>query len=574
MRVHLDDVHLTAVTTPLGLYKWLAMPMGLWSSPAIHQCRVTAALWEYIGKICHIYLDNIVIWSNNVIEHMKRIDLIMKALQKARLYCNPKKCHFYLHKLDFLCRHISKRGIEPNSAKIKWIMDWPVPKSATDVHAFLGLVCYISFFPPKLADHTIILTPLTMKEDQKHFPPWTDAHQTAFEAIKSLVMSAECLTTVDHENPGDNKIFITCDASNWWMGAVLSFGPSWETAWLVAFDSMQLKSAKKNYPVHEKELLAIIHALKKWWSNLMGTHIHVYTDHWTLENFDTQKDLSCCQLQWQEFLSQYDMTITYIPGKDNSMAGALSCVALDAFPDENPSTLNVHSAILNPSISANTVLSITKVCHGYIEGRVFPHHTQTHPHCTCAQYTPIPTHKSHGVLRYHTIIIIKFIILLVIHVYSLSKLLLLLSYYPIYKKQGGIPTAAHTHSSKKIKQKKGGCHCCHWLFAVRHHHYFGPTAPPSPATAAAGAGPAAAAIGHLPFVVHTSPVACTGLLVWPHLPWPMFVHTSHRLPLWGLLQPPAICRPPFVVHVNPPVLGLGLCLYSPAPVSYCESASQ
>ena len=93
-RVHPDDVHLTAVTMPLGLYEWLVMPMGLRNSPAIHQRHVTAALREYIGKFCHIYLDDIVIWSQDVIKHMHHIDLIMKALQKARLYCNPKKMSF------------------------------------------------------------------------------------------------------------------------------------------------------------------------------------------------------------------------------------------------------------------------------------------------------------------------------------------------------------------------------------------------------------------------------------------------------------------------------------------------
>ena len=68
-RVHPDDVHLMAVTTPFGLYKWLAMPMGLCNSPAIHQHRVTAALQELLGRICHIYLDDIVIWSNTIAKH-------------------------------------------------------------------------------------------------------------------------------------------------------------------------------------------------------------------------------------------------------------------------------------------------------------------------------------------------------------------------------------------------------------------------------------------------------------------------------------------------------------------------
>jgi hypothetical protein len=345
-RVHPDDVHLTAVTTPLGLYEWLVMPMGLRNSPAIHQRRVTAALREYIGKICHIYLDDIVIWSDNVADHTKHIDLIMRALRDARLYCNSKKCKFYQTELDFLGHHISERGIEPNSSKIDRILHWPVPKSSTDVRAFLGLVRYIAIFLPKLADHTVILTPLTTKEARKSFPAWTPTHQDAFESIKALVISADCLTTIDHINPGDNKIFVTCDASDWRTGATLSFGPTWELARPVAFDSMQLKGAEKNYPVHEKELLAIIRALRKWRSDLLGTPIYIYTDHRTLENFDTQKDLSRRQLRWQEFLSQYDLTITYIRGEDNTVADALSRLPPNCFTDElDPNSINAVLSI-------------------------------------------------------------------------------------------------------------------------------------------------------------------------------------------------------------------------------------
>jgi hypothetical protein len=324
-RVHPDDVHLTAVTTPLGLYEWLAMPMGLRNSPAIHQCHMTAALQGLIGKICHIYLDDIVIWSNDIAKHTKHIDLIMAALRKAHLYCNPAKCHFYLKELDFLGHHISTRGIELNSSKVECIMNWPVPTSATEVRSFLGLIHYIAAFLPCLADHTVILTPLTTKESRKVFPGWTTEHQTAFDAIKALVVSTDCLTTIDHENPQDNKIFVTYDASDWCTGATLSFGPTWERlSRPVAFNSMQLKGAEKNYPVHEKELLAIIRALKKWHSDLLGTHFYVYTDHRTLKNFDAQKDLSHHQLRWQEFLSQYDVTITYIRGEDNTVTDALS----------------------------------------------------------------------------------------------------------------------------------------------------------------------------------------------------------------------------------------------------------
>jgi RNase H-like domain found in reverse transcriptase len=158
----------------------------------------------------------------------------------------------------------------------------------------------------------------------KLFPKWTTDHQVAFDRIKDLVLGANCLTTIDHITSGKNLIFVTCDASDWRTGAALSYGPTWESAHPVAFDSVQLKHAEKNYPVHKKELLAIIRALKKWRADLLGTYFFMYTDHKTLENFDVQKDLSRRQLCWQEFLSQYNMTIKYIPGQDNTVVDALS----------------------------------------------------------------------------------------------------------------------------------------------------------------------------------------------------------------------------------------------------------
>jgi Reverse transcriptase (RNA-dependent DNA polymerase) len=90
-RVHPDDVHLTAMMTLLGLYEWLVMPMGLRNSPPIHQHRMTAALRKYIGKICHIYLDDKVIWWDMVEEHAEHICLILTALKNKEMVCRPSR---------------------------------------------------------------------------------------------------------------------------------------------------------------------------------------------------------------------------------------------------------------------------------------------------------------------------------------------------------------------------------------------------------------------------------------------------------------------------------------------------
>ncbi|KIJ05140.1 hypothetical protein PAXINDRAFT_55353, partial [Paxillus involutus ATCC 200175] len=89
-----------------------------------------------------------------------------------------------------------------------------------DVRSFLGLVRYLADHLPALAEHTRVLTPLTTKEAELHFPLWNTEHAKAFQAIKDLVVSPHCLTTIDHDNPGDNKIFLTCDASDYRTGAV------------------------------------------------------------------------------------------------------------------------------------------------------------------------------------------------------------------------------------------------------------------------------------------------------------------------------------------------------------------
>jgi hypothetical protein len=251
-RMHPDDIALTAVTTPLGLWEWTVMPMRLRNAPSIHQRRMMSVLCPFLGKFCHVYIDDIVIWSNNVQEHDRHIRMIMQALRDAKLFCNPKKCSFFLLELDFLGHHISARGVEAHTSKVDWILQWPKPQAAMDVRSFLGLVHYVSAFLPKLEQHTVILTLLTTKEAKKTFPPWTPKHQAAFDAIKQLVVSQECLMVIDHDNLGENKILVTCDASDWRTGATLSFGLSWEMARLVAFDLMQLKTAELNYPVHEK----------------------------------------------------------------------------------------------------------------------------------------------------------------------------------------------------------------------------------------------------------------------------------------------------------------------------------
>ena len=211
--VHPNHIKYMATLTPFGLWEWVVMPMGLQNSPATHQHRVTMALRDLIGQICHVYLDNIIIWSQSLAEHEQNNALILKALKAAHLYCSAKKSRLFNTEINFLGHTISQQGIKADRSKVECILNWPMPTSAKEVHHFLSLVQYISASLPTLAEHTSVLTPLTYKECNMLFPSWTPEHHNAFLAIKALVILHDCLMTIDHHNSNNNQIYVMCDAS-------------------------------------------------------------------------------------------------------------------------------------------------------------------------------------------------------------------------------------------------------------------------------------------------------------------------------------------------------------------------
>ena len=206
---------------------------------------MTDALRHLIGKIYHVYLDNIIIWSQTVEEHEQNVAKVLDALWAAKLFCNKKKSVLFATEVFFLGHIISGLGISANLRKTDQIINWPQPWMSTNAHRFLGLTRYLSAFLPAPAEYTAILTPLTNKECDKDFPEWMNSHQANFDAIKHLVTGVDCLTVIDYNDP-NKHVFLTIDASDHYTGAILSFSDSWKTACLVAYDSYQLNPTKKN----------------------------------------------------------------------------------------------------------------------------------------------------------------------------------------------------------------------------------------------------------------------------------------------------------------------------------------
>jgi hypothetical protein len=115
-RMDPDSIKYTAVNTPFGLYEWCVMPMGLRNSPAVHQRCVTSALRSLIGRICHVYLDDIIIWSNNLLEHEQNVRLVLNALRDASLYCSVKKSSLFNRECyEYTWTHVDPQSRDPIS---------------------------------------------------------------------------------------------------------------------------------------------------------------------------------------------------------------------------------------------------------------------------------------------------------------------------------------------------------------------------------------------------------------------------------------------------------------------------
>ena len=107
-RMKPEDIHLTAVSTPFGLYEWTVMPMGLHNAPSIHQRRVTHALRGLLGRICHIYLDDIIIWSTDMQTQITYSCEVLEAFRRTKLYINPKKTKLLCQEVDVRLRTVRR----------------------------------------------------------------------------------------------------------------------------------------------------------------------------------------------------------------------------------------------------------------------------------------------------------------------------------------------------------------------------------------------------------------------------------------------------------------------------------
>ena len=210
-------------------------------------------------------------------EHEQHMRQVLQILRQHKLYAKLSKCSFFQPAVDFLGHTVSGDGTSMDAHKVKAIQDWPQPANVKELRSFLGLTAYYMKFA---RGHATIVAPLTDLLHQDTAWDLTPQPQAAFSAIKHAVSSAGVLAIPDPSQP----FTITTDASDYAIGKVLSHNDR-----PIAFESRKLSPVEHKYRVHEKELLAIVHALNVWRIYLDQRQTRLITDHASLQFLDTQK---------------------------------------------------------------------------------------------------------------------------------------------------------------------------------------------------------------------------------------------------------------------------------------------
>jgi hypothetical protein len=331
-RIFEPHTHKTAFRCRYGHYEFNVVPFGLTNAPASFSTMMRTVLNPVLDKCVVAYLDDILIYSKTKKEHLQHLRTVLRILRQNGLYAKLSKCTFLQEETEFLGHVISKEGVHTNAGLVKAIREWPRPSKQKDVQQFIGLA---QFYQQYIDHFATIALPLTALLGEGTAFYWDKDKEDAFNALKGAISKAPVLRIFDP----DLISSVETDASGFALGAVLFQTDDKGESRPVAFTSRKLSSAERNYPTHEQELLAVVHALKTWRYYLDGSHFVVYTDHATLQHFPTQPKLTRRQARWMELLQEYDFTFKYKRGADNIVPDALS-----RRPDhQEPPPVELHS---------------------------------------------------------------------------------------------------------------------------------------------------------------------------------------------------------------------------------------
>ena len=313
----------TAFISPYGKFEFTRMPFGLKNAPAIFQRLMEVVLrecYEYSAP----YIDDIVVFSSSVGEHVEHLRGVLGALRKYGMTIKEKKCEFGKEKLEYLGHIIGGGELAVPAHRAAAMAEYVQPRTKKQLRSFLGAASYYRQFIKGYARMAAVLSPGTSKSAPS-VVNWTGEGLEAFSRIRVSLVDVCCLTV-----PTQEDVFtLHTDASGLGIGATLNVRREGKEV-PVAFYSKQLQGAQHHYSATELEALAVFKVVHYFSHYLYGCRFTVITDHKALVRFLHSRILNRRLHGWLLQLLQFDFEILYRPGSENCDADALSRQAWDS----------------------------------------------------------------------------------------------------------------------------------------------------------------------------------------------------------------------------------------------------
>lgn len=320
-----------------------------------------------------VFLDDVLVFSQNANEHCEHVQEVINRLQNSGAAINMEKSTFMKESVNYLGMIINKDGIRADVSRVDEYFDLGPQNTKKKLQKLIGFINWFRDFIPNLSTKIIKLTDKLIGAQNAKKIDWKEED----EIIKTDILK-EIKEQILLEYPDFNQEFIlTTDASEIGAGAILRQGNR-----IIGLTSKKFNKVELNYTSAEKELYAVILALKKFRNIILMSTVKIQTDN---KNIIAEKELTSSRLQrWKILLQEYNYELSHIEGQKNTAADHLSrCYAVQKMKE--PASENgenyiyeKHKSLLHPGIQTlyytirkeadhpnlkKTIIRITKNCH-------------------------------------------------------------------------------------------------------------------------------------------------------------------------------------------------------------------
>lgn len=316
----------TSFVTHNSQYQFIRMPFGLSTCPAVFQRFINAIFHDLIkSKIVLPYLDDLIILANDDGEAIERLKVVLNRASEYGLNLNFKKCQFLQRRIEFLGHIVENGTVRPSPSKVKALVNYPEPRNQKDIQKFLGLSNYFRKFIPSYSTIAKPLSDLLRKDTPFVF---LEREKSAFLKLKQRLCEDPVLAIFRQGAETE----VHCDASMEGFGSILlqkgldgSFHP-------VFYHSRKTTDAQRKLSSYELEVLAVIDALQKFRTYILGQHFKIITDCDAFTKTMAKREVSSKIARWALLLQDYDYVIEHRSGTRMTHVDALSRICVVTLP--------------------------------------------------------------------------------------------------------------------------------------------------------------------------------------------------------------------------------------------------